>query len=284
MYINIPIYHRYSHLGGEWFFNWRQFKKERITPNLFIIGAQKCGTSSLHHYLAEHPDVFMSSPLKEPGYYVEWDAIRDYYRAKNLYFNDRAELLARGMMKGYKGQRYFGESSTFYTNGHRNISKAQWLENDVDLDSIKLIYLIRNPYDRIRSHYLHYCRNQHFAGDINQFVHENKESLDICRYGKQLTSYASYLQQTQLHVDTFENLVGQPQSVMNGIYSFLGLSRFEHTVFGTFNAAPAEQNTLRNQASYSREILDVIDQTLKEDWPLLNPYLPADFVKWEIPV
>ena len=37
-------------------------------PNFLIIGAAKAGTTSLYHYLRQHPDVFMSS-VKEPRYY-----------------------------------------------------------------------------------------------------------------------------------------------------------------------------------------------------------------------
>jgi hypothetical protein len=37
-------------------------------PNFFIVGAPKCGTTAMAHYLSEHPDIFMSSP-KEPHYF-----------------------------------------------------------------------------------------------------------------------------------------------------------------------------------------------------------------------
>ena len=37
-------------------------------PNFFIVGAPKAGTTSLYHYLAQHPDIYMS-PLKEPTYF-----------------------------------------------------------------------------------------------------------------------------------------------------------------------------------------------------------------------
>lgn len=37
-------------------------------PNLFILGAAKCGTTSLHGYLAQHPDICMSEP-KEPRFF-----------------------------------------------------------------------------------------------------------------------------------------------------------------------------------------------------------------------
>ena len=37
-------------------------------PNFFIIGAPKCGTTSLASWVSEHPSVYMS-PLKEPDYF-----------------------------------------------------------------------------------------------------------------------------------------------------------------------------------------------------------------------
>lgn len=48
-------------------------------PNLFILGAAKCGTSSLHEYLSQHPDVCMSNP-KEPRFFeAEWERGGDAY-------------------------------------------------------------------------------------------------------------------------------------------------------------------------------------------------------------
>src|SRR2546429_5656321 len=38
-------------------------------PNFFIVGSPKCGTSSMHDYLGQHPDVYMSEQMKEPGYF-----------------------------------------------------------------------------------------------------------------------------------------------------------------------------------------------------------------------
>lgn len=39
-------------------------------PNLVIIGAAKCGTTSLHYYLSLHPEIFMSE-IKEPRFFVD---------------------------------------------------------------------------------------------------------------------------------------------------------------------------------------------------------------------
>ena len=39
-----------------------------LKPNFFIIGAPKCGTTSLHNYLKSHSQITMSNP-KEPHYF-----------------------------------------------------------------------------------------------------------------------------------------------------------------------------------------------------------------------
>ena len=42
---------------------------ETPRPNFFIAGSPKCGTSSMHDYLGQHPEVYMSEEMKEPGYF-----------------------------------------------------------------------------------------------------------------------------------------------------------------------------------------------------------------------
>lgn len=280
MNIHVPFYHRYLHLGDELFFNWSRLRKERITPNLFIIGAQKCGTSSLHNYLNEHPDIFMSTPIKEPGYYVDWSVMKSYYDKKNMPFNNRGSMLSRGMLRGYRGESIIGESSTFYTNGHRNIPKDAWTSNDMKLESIRMIYLVRHPLDRIRSHYLHYCRNQGFYGDINDFVRTNEEAIEICRYGKQLSWYAQYLDRKQIHVASFESLVTTPQSVVADVYEFLDLPPHQHERFGAYNTAPTNQKALRDAAVYSPDIITLIEDEMTIDKRVLANLAPDLNIDW----
>ena len=90
----------------------------KICPNLLIIGAQKSGTTSLYHYLKIHPHVFMSNPLKEPGYYWRFDKVKDYFARKGITIESRHDLLANHMLKNYKGEPVFGEASTYYTIGN----------------------------------------------------------------------------------------------------------------------------------------------------------------------
>ena len=50
-----------------------QIRRTENRPNFFIVGAAKCGTTSMHYYLKQHPEIFMS-PVKEPKYFVAREA------------------------------------------------------------------------------------------------------------------------------------------------------------------------------------------------------------------
>ena len=77
-------------------------------PNLLIIGAAKSGTTSLHHYLQQHPEIFMTTP-KEPHFLINNDIGKDRIPKgiidKDEYFN------LFNVIDSYK---YKGESSVMY--------------------------------------------------------------------------------------------------------------------------------------------------------------------------
>ena len=76
-------------------------------PNFFIAGAPKCGTSSMHDYLHQHPECYMSEEMKEPGFFNPDLRINTVRRAAT---EERYLSLFR---KGV-GKRRIGESSTWY--------------------------------------------------------------------------------------------------------------------------------------------------------------------------
>ena len=128
-------------------------------PNLIVIGAQKCGTSSLHYYLDLHPEIQMSSPkelqffiaedgfdpepfLADPGdlrfmqMNAEWSLGRSWYEAQ---FDPEVPVR--------------GESSPVYGSPwHRRVAdRMAGLIPDA-----RLIYLVRDPIERIVSSYMHF--------------------------------------------------------------------------------------------------------------------------------
>ena len=74
---------------------------------------------------------------------MPWPVIKNYFDRKNTKFRSRTQLLRKGMLKGYRNERYFGESSTFYTNGRYNIQKDTLEKNHIDIASIRILYIMK---------------------------------------------------------------------------------------------------------------------------------------------
>src|SRR5919108_5987197 len=109
-----------------------------MLPNLIIIGAQKCGTSALHHYLGLHPDIFMSHE-KELNFFMQrknWDKGRAWYESM---FPCNATVR--------------GEASPGYTDYPTEPRVAERMHSLIP--DAKLIYIVRHPIERMISQYVH---------------------------------------------------------------------------------------------------------------------------------
>lgn len=178
-------------------------------PNLFVIGAAKSGTTSLHHYLARHPDVYMSDP-KEPGYFAEG---MDYYPTDEKWY---LALFEKGT-----GARYRGESSTHYTKLPVYPGVAERIAGYCG--SPWFIYLMRDPIDRAISQYWHHIRqNTEFRPPLRA-IRENVEYKAYGDYVRQLEPYLEIFGADRVFATTFERLVEDPQSVTSRIFRWLDL-------------------------------------------------------------
>lgn len=109
-----------------------------MLPNLIIIGAQKCGTSALHYYLSFHPEVFMSTP-KELNFFIRernWREGREWYES---HFTTDATVVGEAS-PNYTAYPHFGGVPK---RMHSLVPEA------------KLIYMVRDPVERIVSQYVH---------------------------------------------------------------------------------------------------------------------------------
>lgn len=108
-------------------------------PNLFIIGAPKCGTTSLHAILSQHPEVYMTR-LKEPRFFSmdsRWEKGSNWYLKK-----------------------YFNNAGLYSVRGESTPTTLFWFEKTIPRlkqflgqNPAKFIILLRNPIDRAYSHY-----------------------------------------------------------------------------------------------------------------------------------
>ena len=151
-------------------------------PNLLIVGAAKSGTTSLHNYLKQHPEIFMSNH-KEPHFLINKEIGENRIPKGVKKLNEYSSLF-----DGSDTFKYRGESSAMYLQfpniAIKNIKKH--LEKD-----IKIIIMLRNPIDRAFSGYQHVKR---FNVDEELTF---AQALDVCedRYFKQtsLTPATRYI-------------------------------------------------------------------------------------------
>lgn len=183
-------------------------------PNLFVIGAMKCGTTSLHEYLNTHPQIAMSQE-KEPGYFVEELTL---HRGEDWYL---------GLFDQDARYRYVGESSTQYTMlpKFKGVSERIFRFNP----HARLIYIMRNPLERTLSHYWHAVRvrNQQDGGGeprpLLTAMREQPRYLDFSDYAMQLKPYLERFGRDSLYTLTFESLAADPQRELDSIYHWLDL-------------------------------------------------------------
>jgi Sulfotransferase domain len=179
-----------------------------MLPNFLIIGAMKAGTTSLYEYLREHPQVFMATP-KELHFFVEgknWQRGRAWYERK---------------FEGARDAVAVGEASPDYTKHPIRPGVPErivaWMPR------VRLVYLLRHPVERARSHYLHDLASGRERRPIEQVLPGNSFYLDPSRYAMQIEQYLRFFEREQLLLATSEDLRHRQAETLRGIYSFLGV-------------------------------------------------------------
>lgn len=181
-------------------------KQHKIPSDAYvlIIGAMKCGTTSLFSYMSVHPSICQSK-VKEPGYFSKSKRHKTFNGYRDLWKDFDSSV-----------HKYVLEASTNYTkypvksNVPENIRSARI--------SPKFIYIMRNPFDRIVSHVNHrQSRGQGFLG-----VRE-KRFINASNYYLQLERYRRYFPIENMLLLDFDELTNRPQDVLRKVYNFLDL-------------------------------------------------------------
>jgi len=230
------ISEKYCHYSKNIFIDIEINQAVRLYPNLIILGAQKSGTTSLHFYLDQHPDIFMSKPLKEPGFFRSPEQNIKYYSKRNISIKNRDYLLSNFMLQGYLGEKYIGDSSTFYTN--KNINKNS--EIGVSIKSFtktpKLIYIIRNPFHRVVSNYLHSIERGYIKCTFNDWIlGRGKQNIYTSMYFFQLNRYLLLFPREYFHIVYYDNLIGSAEEELQKIEAFLELDVFKNYMIKRYN-------------------------------------------------
>lgn len=183
-------------------------------PNLFVIGAMKCGTTTLHDYLSLHPGIGMSNPKE-----VNWCAGENSARSLDWYlshFDSRCSVR--------------GESSQNYTKRHVPVYSGAATRMAALSPGARLIYIVRDPIERYRSHIA-----ENFVGESSEWLSWNRENDHYFKTGLyhwQLEPFLIHYSIDRLLVVELEELAANPLGVMNEVFDFLGVDRIsDRSVF-----------------------------------------------------
>lgn len=218
-------------------------------PNFFLIGTVKGGTTSLHRYLDQHPEIYLS-PIKEVNFFSREDIhpelfSRDYRHDVNV---DLQSYLASDMAEPIHIAHVTHESD--YLQLFRNAGNAKAI-GEMSLSYMlypsapralatacpdaKIMAILRDPAERAFSQYIMNLRQgktleKDFIKEITEDDRRepkgwgvNHQYLFIGRYHEQLKRYYDHFPAHQIKIFLFDDYAANPDGVVREMFSFLGV-------------------------------------------------------------
>ena len=179
-----------------------------MLPTFIVIGAAKCGTTSICNVLGSHSDVFMSEP-KEPHYF---SSSPDSKITHSWY---------ESLFSSADGHIAIGEGSTSYTAPNRISRAARRLAQTIP--DCKLIYVVRDPLKRLESDWKMRRREGWTPASINDAVIRQPELITAGLYWKNISVYRNLFPDNQIKVIFLEDYVKNAREVLLECYSYIGV-------------------------------------------------------------
>lgn len=180
-------------------------------PDFLVVGAMKAGTTSLCSDLAANSEIFFPS-VKEPHTLV----------ARSFEEESHYEEYRKLFAKAEKDQ-LCGEGSTGYTKLHKFGGVPERAKKAIGKKA-KIIYIVRNPLDRIKSHHYQLYRKGEAIEDINEEVNLNSDLIKTSKYASQIKPWIFEFGRERVKVLKFERYVNSKKEVLNEVGDFLGLN------------------------------------------------------------
>ena len=204
--------------------------------NLFIVGAAKCGTTSLHYYLSQHLDIFMC-PVKEPNFFADVKSPfpSNYVRPKKgISYNSKIITdfsIYRSLFHDVENEKYIGESSTSYLWYEKSAERIFEYNPDA-----KIIILLGDPIERAYSHYLMYYYGgtesmtftrkdlEPYTENTTKLGYLNPPYIEAGFYYKQIIRYTRLFKSEQIKIIQKNKLLSDTKSVLQELSEFLQIS------------------------------------------------------------
>lgn len=267
-----------------------------MLPNFLIVGVAKSGTTSLYHYLKQHPQIFMSS-IKEPYFFSFIDQKPNF----NGPFDGATNEIIITDLKNYEelfrnvnSEKAIGECSNsylYFPQSAKNIKKY--------IPNCKIIIILRNPVDRAYSHYMQSKMIGHENLSFKEAISKEKERLRLnWRWHYQYTSESMYYEQVKRYLELFgkekvkvylfDELKNNPFDLIKDIYKFLNVnSNFKPSVDKVYNPSGIVRiRLLQNLAIHENEIKTIFKKIIPTKIrPILKNFIrSANIKKYSMPI
>lgn len=276
---NKRTFRSYLYLLKFYLFNTIKYVPNRITaarrklPDFIIIGAAKGGTTSLYHYLNQHPGIQMSRE-KEIHYFAK------YYKRGIKYYQSFFPLK--------NDSRITGEASPYYLYHPHAAARIK-----KDVPSAKIIVLLRDPVIRAYSHY-NMLKGVDWVESFQEAVEVEKDRVDVhhkkmmndhtynnqhhqtfsymCRglYHGQLEKWLEHYSLDQLLIIKSEDFFEDPRSALSEVYEYIGIDKIYPDDLKPRNARKYEE--------LSKEEISKYREYFREDGEKLKNLLGPKFV------
>ena len=230
---------------------------ERL-PDFLIIGAMKSGTTTLYRDLYEHPDIFLPE-LKEPNSLCD-DAV----------LQPKGRAIYAGLFAKATDRQICGEASTTYTKWPDQTEVPRRARSLLG-EKLKLIYLTRDPIERIKSQYAHEYERGLIKQDIDHAVRDVPRLIDYSRYAAQIQRWLEYFPRQNFLLLELERYASDRRSGASRVCEFLEL-------------APHEFETIREErfnSSETRLSVNKAARTLLYRLPYYHQYIQP-LIPWQL--
>jgi hypothetical protein len=205
-------------------------------PEFFVIGASRCGTTSLHAALARHPGIFVPVE-KSPNFFTAPDmenfpGSTAMEAMKGHTVKTEPEYLA--LFQSVPAGRLPGEVSPIYMQSVFAAARLARFAPDA-----KILAILREPVDRAFAHFIGRRRDglesrSNFADSIaEELAHPTPKDLAfnnylaIGRYAHYLAPFFAEFPRDRMRILFFDDFVRNPVSVLNDALAFLGVSEVD---------------------------------------------------------
>lgn len=198
-------------------------------PNFLLIGAAKSGTTSLYHYLRQHPQIYMPQ-MKGPRFFAMEGVTPAFAGPRDEIVNRRTVTTAEEYTRLFDAVRCetaIGEASDWYLSSERAVERIRHY-----IPAARLVAILRHPAERAFSSYMHFARHGFEPLPFEQAL--AAEDMRLARgwsplfehrgrgfYGAQLTRYYRVFERSKIRIYLYEDLQQDPVALMHDLFGFL---------------------------------------------------------------